>query len=247
MKGTHMDTNYCYAGRCDKQGNGHSKEGRGTRTGGWGGGRPPEDAQQSPGQKKIALRRRKTSLHRAEGRNSLWCSQRAQRDNIGREGKDDRRRAEGPLQEVYSTVEGIYLLQSLQNTLAGRVHIRLMSHQIISEINWRQKAECKAPSSAEKCWGLKKIAVRWEEGENRSRWHPRGNASRSWWQAVNGTQASSHGQEDPWVSCDNQIFPATKWPLSGCEAIWQFPVHSSFHFQMESMNQQKLLLTYIRS
>lgn len=31
----------------------------------------PEDAQQSPGQKKIALRRRKTGLHRAEGRNSL--------------------------------------------------------------------------------------------------------------------------------------------------------------------------------
>lgn len=31
----------------------------------------PEDAQQSPGQKKIALRRGKTGLHRAEGRNSL--------------------------------------------------------------------------------------------------------------------------------------------------------------------------------
>lgn len=31
----------------------------------------PEDAQQSPGQKKIALRRWKTGLHRAEGRNSL--------------------------------------------------------------------------------------------------------------------------------------------------------------------------------
>lgn len=66
MKGTDVDTNYCYAGQCDKQGNGHSKEGRGTGTGRWGGEEDlleetkqeqrPEDAQQSPGQKKIALR-----------------------------------------------------------------------------------------------------------------------------------------------------------------------------------------------
>lgn len=262
MKETDTDTNNCYVGQCDKRSIGHSQGRRGDLNQQWGSQRrppgrttqepSPKEAQQFSGQKKTTLSRQgKTGLHRAEGRSSLWCSQHAQKDNTGREGKDDRRRVGGPLQELSSTVEGdISLLKSLQNTPIGRVHIRFMSCQITPEINWRQKKlSMKLPTSAEKCWGLRKIAARWEGRENRCRQHPRGNASRSWWQAAGGTQASSHVQEDPRVSCDNQISPppATKLPLPGCEAICQCPTHGSFHFQMEPMNQQKWFLTYIRS